>query len=359
MELSSLDEKIWRPFFIGDLFKLETGKCSQANQLEKSDDGIPYIGATNRNNGVVSFVRPVEKLIQRGNCIAFIKQGEGSVGYSVYKAEDFIASTSVALGYADFLNRHVGMFITTVADKVRGRYSYNYPRSEARLKREKIMLPVTDDGKPDYEFMENYIRAHEEKILQRYRDYVHELDAAQIQPLSEKTWHEFLVGEIFTVIQRGKRLKTADHIAGDKPYISSSAQNNGVDNFIGNEENVRTFKDCLTIANSGSVGKSFYHSYEFVASDHVTSLSSEKLNRWHYLFIAAQLDKLSERYSFNREINDVRIRREKIMLPVTDDGAPDFKYMESYIRNVESEQLRRYLDYVTQKNNSCRQDRSR
>ena len=173
MKIPPLKEKVWRAFFIDDLFRIESGKCSQANRLQHDEHGVPYIGATNRNNGVVSFVRPVEKLIQRGNCIAFIKQGEGSVGYSVYKAEDFIASTSVALGYADFLNRHVGIFITTVADKVRGRYSFNYPRSETRLKREKLMLPVNDAGEPDFEYMEAFIKS---KMAEQYRRYLNYID---------------------------------------------------------------------------------------------------------------------------------------------------------------------------------------
>ena len=155
-----------------------------------------------------------------------------------------------------------------------------------------------------------------------------------------------MVEEIFTVIQRGKRLKTADHIPGDIPYVSSSAQNNGVDAFIGNSENVRKFKDCLTIANSGSVGKCFYHPYEFIASDHVTALSSPNLNKYHYLFLARQLERLQEKYNFNREMTDARIRREKIILPVTDDGSPDFEFMEAYIQKIEAEQIRRYRDFV-------------
>ena len=167
-----LNQKRWRPFLVSDLFRLESGKCSQANRLEPDERGIPYIGATNRNNGVLGFVKPVEKLIQRGNCIAFIKQGEGSVGYSVYKKEDFIASTSVALGYADFLNEYVGLFITTVADKVRGRYSYNYPRSEARLRREQLMLPVNDDGEPDFDYMAAYMKNIIAAKYRKYLDYI-------------------------------------------------------------------------------------------------------------------------------------------------------------------------------------------
>ena len=168
----------------------------------------------------------------------------------------------------------------------------------------------------------------------------------ELPALDEKIWRPFFIEEIFEVVQRGKRLKTDDHIPGNIPYVSSSAQNNGVDAFIGNRENVRKFKNCLTIANSGSVGKSFYHPYEFIASDHVTALSSPNLNEYHYLFLATQLNRLQEKYNFNREITDSRLRHEKIQLPVDDSGAPDFDYMEAYIKKIFAEKYRRYLEYI-------------
>lgn len=164
-----LSEKIWRPFFIGDLFRLETGKSKGLNHLKQDERGISYLGATNRNNAVLDFVRPVENLIQRGNCIAFIRNGEGSIGYSVYKREDFIATSDITCGYADFLNEFVGFFITTVADKVRGKYNFNYKRSDARLKREKLMLPVNDDGEPDFDYMEAFTK---NLIANQYRKYL-------------------------------------------------------------------------------------------------------------------------------------------------------------------------------------------
>lgn len=167
-----LKEKNWQAFFVCDLFRLETGKSKGLNHLEEDAQGIPYLGATNRNNGVLSFVKPVENLIQRGNCIAFIRNGEGSVGYSVYKREDFIATSDITCGYADFLNEFVGMFITTVADKVRGKYNFNYKRSDTRLRREKLILPVTDDGDPDFEYMELYMRNLAAEQYRRYFDYI-------------------------------------------------------------------------------------------------------------------------------------------------------------------------------------------
>ena len=127
---------------IGDLFTLIPGKGRGANHLEPDTEGISYLGATNRNNAVLDFVKPEEGLVQKGNCIAFIRNGEGSMGYAVYKAEDFIATSDITLGYAPFLNRYTGTFITTAADQVRGKYSYNYKRSDTRLKKEMIQLPV-------------------------------------------------------------------------------------------------------------------------------------------------------------------------------------------------------------------------
>ena len=168
-QIEPLDKKICRPFLIGELFRLEAGKCSQANQLKKSADGVPYIGATNRNNGVLDFVEPDEKFISRGNAIAFVCDGEGSMGYSFYKTEDCIATTNIILGYADFLNRHVGTFITTVADKVRGKYNYNYKRRLLRLKSEQLMLPVNEQGAPDFEYMAAYMK---NLVAEKYRRYL-------------------------------------------------------------------------------------------------------------------------------------------------------------------------------------------
>lgn len=131
------------------------------------------------------------------------------------------------------------------------------------------------------------------------------------------------------------------------PYISSTAENNGVDNFVSNKVNVRTFSNCLTIANSGSVGASFYHPYTFVASDHVTHLKNDKFSSFIYLFMATQTSRLSSKYNFNREINDSRMSRDKIMLPVDDDGEPDLQYMEQYMINIMHEKRMHYFSKIS------------
>ena len=161
--------------------------------------------------------------------------------------------------------------------------------------------------------------------------------------LIDREWREFYFSDVFTHIQRGKRLKKDDHIEGTIPYVSSTATNNGIDGFIGNKEKVRVFSNCISLANSGSVGSAFFQKFEFVASDHVTSLQKEGINEYVYLFMLPIISRLSEKYSFNREINDLRISRERLMLPIKVDGTPDWAFMEAYMKQVEEEHLSEVL----------------
>lgn len=160
--------------------------------------------------------------------------------------------------------------------------------------------------------------------------------------LTNREWKEFSLTDIFANIQRGKRLKKDDHIEGNIPYASSTALNNGIDGFIGNENEVRVFTNCLTLANSGSVGSTFFQPYKVVASDHVTKLENQHFNKHIYLFVATMVSRLNEKYSFNREINDHRIRKEKILLPVNPKGKPDYDFMENYMKQMEIELLTAY-----------------
>jgi Type I restriction modification DNA specificity domain len=165
--------------------------------------------------------------------------------------------------------------------------------------------------------------------------------------LTNKEWKEFSLTEVFKVIQRGRRLKKGDHTDGNIPYASSTALNNGIDNFIGNTNGTRVFGDCLTIANSGSVGSTFFQPFNVVASDHVTKLENKNFNKYTYLFLATMTSRVGGKYGFNREINDQRVKKEKILLPVNSKGKPDYIFMESYMKQKEAELLSKYKSHTS------------
>lgn len=168
-------------------------------------------------------------------------------------------------------------------------------------------------------------------------------------------WKDFFIKEIFDEIKRGKRLIHDHQLDGLIPYVSSSSLNNGVDNFIDNDTGVRKYRDCLSLANSGSVGSCFYEPFEFIASDHITHLKNRKLNRYHYLFLATALNRLSEKYNFNREINDTRISREKVLLPVDERGKPNWLFMENYMQDKMKKKYQVYLLYIEKINKKVAQ----
>lgn len=144
---------------------MEAGKSKGLNHLRRQKNGISYLGATNLNNAVLDYVEPVPELIQKGNCIAFIRNGEGSMGYAVYKEEDFIATSDISVGYNPNLNKYNGMFITTIADRIRGKYNFGYKRSAQRLAKEILTLPATPNNTPDWQYMEAYMRSLESQQI--------------------------------------------------------------------------------------------------------------------------------------------------------------------------------------------------
>ena len=240
------------------------------------------------------------------------------------------------------------MFLTTVADTVRGKYNFGYKRNTEHLSAEILQLPIQSDGAPDWKFMKAYMRQVEDELLSEVRS---KLEAQLLEhiislgALEEREWKEFYFSDVFTRIQRGKRLKKDDHIEGTTPYVSSTATNNGIDGFVGNKERIRIFSNCISLANSGSVGSAFFQKFEFVASDHVTSLQKEGIDEYAYLFMLPIIRRLSEKYSFNREINDLRISRERLMLPVQSDGTPDWEFMSAFMQRVEQETLGKALQF--------------
>lgn len=127
--------------------------------------------------------------------------------------------------------------------------------------------------------------------------------------------------------------------------MSSSGTGNGIDGFIQAPSHARVFRKCVTLANSGSVGSAFYHPYAFVASDHVTALKRDGLNSHTYIFMLPPLARIAERYNFQREINDLRLKRERVRLPSTAQGEPDFGYMDEYMRRIATEMQTAALGY--------------
>ena len=141
------------------MFSFERGKCGSAEKLLEKGGKVSYIGAKKEDNGFMYKVLRNENYITKGNCIVFIGDGQGSVGYSTYQEEDFIGSTTLSMGRNEKLNKFNAIFLITLLDKERFKYSFGRKWNGEKLKNTKIKLPADKDDMPDWEFMENYIKS--------------------------------------------------------------------------------------------------------------------------------------------------------------------------------------------------------
>ncbi len=337
MDDLSLDSRNWKEFFLEDIVSINGGK-----RLTKADmqlGNMPFIGASELNNGITAFTCSINESID--NNVLGVNYN-GSVGFAFYHPYRAIFSDDVKrIKWKSSLhnNRYTLLFLASMIGQQKCKYAYGYKFNSQRMKRQKILLPIQSNNTIDWGFMEAYMKQKERQILKPTierlckRLIISDISGGGKSLCSN--WKAFYFTEVFTEIQRGKRLKKADHEQGNTPYASSTSLNNGIDGFVGNDGSVRKFDDCLTLANSGSVGCAFYHQYTFVASDHVTKLKRTGLDKYAYLFMIPIINRLSEKYSFNREINDERIKREKLLFPATDKGEIDFAFMSAFMKDVE------------------------
>ena len=347
MSKLTLDNVEWKEFYFSDIFEqIYIAPSSDSNKLEKGE--VVFIGRSSTNNGLQDFVEVNGKKIIKGNCITISMVGEPRAFYQVY---DFTCSQNILILRNDkYLNKNISLYLSSLIDnylKSKG-YGYGYPVGLKRVLRNKLLLPITSDGSPNWQFMEDYIKqemkAQSQKIITYYENKLMKLGFELLD--LEVEWKEFFFTDIFKEIKRGKRLTKSNQIDGNIPYVSSTGINNGVDNFIGNDEKVRKYANNLSLANSGSVGSCFYHKYEYIASDHITALTSDYADEYVYKFMSTIISRLEEKYSFNREINDKRISREKLFLPIDKNDEPHWKYMSNFIKELEKENIEKTLNHI-------------
>ena len=65
------------------------------------------------------------------------------------------------------------------------------------------------------------------------------------------------------------------------------------------------------------MGSCFYHKYEYIASDHITALTSEHADEYIYKFMSTVIRRLEEKY-----------------------------YMSNFIKNLEKENLEKTLEHI-------------
>lgn len=351
VDIPELDTKEWAPFHLEEIGDVTSGRDIYA--AERIDGHTPYITSGGTNNGVGYFVGNENDTLDSGY-IALNRNG--AVGKAFYHPSKSLMGNDcrkVHLKKADG-NLYVGQFIALCISMQSGCFSYSRKLGTARAKRMQIMLPITDSGEPDYDYMEQYVK---NMMLRKYRAYLDfiEQQSASIErervsdalaSLAEKSWREFSLDDIFTV-KAGKRLETRNKIPGARPFIGATDNGNGVTGFVGNDNASR---DCnvLGVNYNGAPCIAFYHPYECLFTDDVKRLHLREHgdNKFALLFFVSVFAQQRSKYSYGYKFKEQRMLRQKLMLPVDDSGNPDYEYMEQYARKLMLRKRGQYLAYL-------------
>jgi len=354
-EMKSLDKLRWEQFHIGDIFSVE--RPSARNKDDYEDGDVPFVASGSVNNGVQRCCKPKgdEKLDKR-ECIT-VSPVDGSTFYQPY---DFLgrggAGSSILLLRSVRNEPLSGHFISRMISQTCSKYTYGHMGNKESIKREIIQLPITDEHKPDYQYMAYYSDRKRIALLEKYRAYakkqITELGGcSKVPAIDQKKWKAFLISDIFDILP-GKRLVAADTTPGNRPFIGALDNSNGVARFV-SDTNVSLDKNVLGVNYNGNgmvIG--FYHPYECIFSDDVKRfhLKSHEDNAFVLLFMKVAILQQKSKFGYLYKFNAERMANTRIMLPVTDNGTPDYEYMEQYAKNMMLRKYKQYLAYLDSKN---------
>lgn len=329
-------------FSVSQLFpELENGKANQT-LLEDGDDCF-YIGAKKNDNGVMRYCKYNSDLVQNGNCILFICNGAGSVGYSLYMDRPFMATSDVVAGYNENLTPFIGLYLVSLFDLERPRYSYGR-KWKNTLRQTTISLPVDENDEPDWKWMEDFMKEH---ILlsapSRTKElFLHSVNTDSIISnhfnLTGRPWEYIELNEVFTRIYKAQphvksNLNISERmIDGYVPFISRTESNNGCDGYVNAEDVEIESGNAIIIGDT--IASIFFQEFPFTTGDHIVICRTPNLNKYNALFIVTILRLEKYRFNYGRAFKKQIVETHKIKLPVKSDGTPDWEFMENYIKGL-------------------------
>jgi hypothetical protein len=168
--------------------------------------------------------------------------------------------------------------------------------------------------------------------------------------LSQKRWEEFAIKDLF-IVKIGKNIdgNKVNKQSGKTAYITRKEEQNGLDGFINfDKDYLNTEYPVITIGNE--TAKPFVQMLPFYTGTKVNILKSKKNISVQVLrFISQCLAMQKVKYSYSFTINSTRLKKQKILLPTTPKGTPDYAFMEAYIRHKEQKKLKEYQGYITKR----------
>ena len=360
-----LNDREWKVFVFGDLFTItSTSSSIDKKRLSGYSGEAPYITRSENDNGIDSFVGEQSCYSMDDSNVITIGLDTQTVFYQSYP---FYTGQNIQIVRHARLNKYNALFIIRVIKILVQKFSWgSYGATLTRLRRGKLYLPIDMDGTPDWAFMEAYMKQVEEELLAKALPKLEQqlLDnIITLGTLEAREWKEFLFSDVFKIVDGYYNKKPPTDKKGRLPFLGATQYSNGLTGFT-TEHNVKLYDKvggttmpdvcrrlynggCIAITNNGSVGHAYYQAGVFTCSHDITVvyLKEGEMTKEIALFLIPSIQKAGQAFAYAKKWRPIRMRRSKLMLPVTSHGTPDWEFMSAFIKRVEQETLLPALRY--------------
>ena len=265
--MNNLDTSLWKWFKLEEVFSLYRGKRNKS--LDRIKGNIEYYSASNKNNALTDKIS--NPFFIDKNKIIFTTFGD-----CFYVSNEFTASDEIMI--LEFkktvLTKEIALFLISILKKLKWKYNFGRKAFSNKLKKEFIKLPINDNGEPDFQFMEDYIKNLAKKI-----NYNKKINFKKTNLLNTVKYRQFNIQDLFKIRGSKKSFTQYEIKDGDYFYITTSNKNNG---FSGTSD-IFTEKGNIITFDSATEGKCFYQEKDFVGSDHVEILEPKNFTLNRYL----------------------------------------------------------------------------
>jgi len=312
-------------FKISDLFTLKTGDYHVKKDLEPG--GVPLITCSRSDNGVAGYYDiPEDKQYSHTITVAYNGWYAFTSKFHPYSfgAKDDVA---VLLPKTDLSDKTL-IYIASLFNRERWRYSYTRKCFKNKLKTVEIELPATEDGEVDEAKIADILEPVEAVLPERREE-----SSRPQSPSDPVGWEKRPLSEYFTLQQGDFNALPSEE--GDVPTVSRLSDNNGIKGYFEPPEGAEIY-DPPRITVSTTSGKAFVQTEPFISSDKVVILTPKRdqdLSVTYFFQLA--IDHESWRYSYGRSCFESKLQDLEVYLPVTASGGLDTEYMKWAMESTE------------------------
>lgn len=349
--------KQFAEFKINETFSLEsTSSGIDGDKINPKEGTTPYITRGINENGIRQYVtdaQPGSWKKDKGNVITIGLDTQTAY----YQPVPFITGQNIHVLSHESMSQRVAMYIVPQLKKLMLKYSWGGNGATlGRLSQDTLVLPVTDttvntpNPEPDWEYMENYIKAIERKYIDqiaehntREQEILEQLHPESIETKPEAHGFEAIrVRDVFEVT--GSRSTDAGTLTlsnneGAFQFVGRTAINNGIQGFceyLGFQPNLGSE---ISISQVGTIDaqwreKPYYTSQNIVRCKN----KGEPFNSRKGLYVVTLLKSHLSRFIGYTTPKIEDIEEFQLLLPITPTGDIDWDYMEHYIAWIETQE---------------------